>query len=103
MNTAMLLEKNLFTLSRNLSPFQQFFGKGKKSILSSMQKFGEMCVTTNWDNSHCAKLANHGTPGIWVGYADSTPLVNTRYSIPRLKRLFNLRCDFSTEVICGLQ
>ena len=32
-----------------------------------------MCVITHQDNSHCAKLANHDTPGIWVGCADGHP------------------------------
>ena len=59
--TAMHLKNNLLTSSKNLSPFQQVFGKGKRSILSLVQKFGEMCITTHWDNSYCAKLANHGT------------------------------------------
>ena len=40
-NTATLLENNLVTQNRTLSPFQQFFGKGKKNVLTSMQKFGE--------------------------------------------------------------
>ena len=35
-NTAMLLENNLLTPNRILSPFQQFFGKGKRSILFLM-------------------------------------------------------------------
>ena len=35
-----------------------------------MQKFGEICIATYKDNSHQAKLANHGTPSIWVSYAE---------------------------------
>ena len=65
-NMTTLLENNLITPNRNLSPFQLFFGKGKRSILSQMKKFGEMCITTYKDNTHWAKLANQGTPGIWV-------------------------------------
>ena len=38
-----------------------------------MQKFGEMCIATYKDNTHRAKLANHRTPGIWVGYAENHP------------------------------
>ena len=45
-NTSMLLENILLTPSRSLSPFQQFLGKGKRSILFLMQKFGEMCTPT---------------------------------------------------------
>ena len=29
-----------------------------------------MCITIYWDNSHQAKLANWGTPGIWVSFAE---------------------------------
>ena len=70
-NTAMLLEKNLFTPNRTLRPFQHFFGKGKKHVLTSMQNFDEMCTTTYKDNTHQAKLANCGISGIWVGYAEN--------------------------------
>ena len=34
-----------------------------------MQKFGEMCIPTFKDNTHQPKLADQGTPIIWVGYA----------------------------------
>ena len=51
-NTAMILENNPVTPNRTLSPFQQFFGKGKKSVLTSMQKFSEMCNFTYKDNNH---------------------------------------------------
>ena len=33
-------------------------GKGKRSILTSVQTFGEICIPTYHDNSHPAKLAN---------------------------------------------
>ena len=38
-----------------------------------MQKFGKMCIATYRENIHQAKLANQGTPGIWVGYVDCHP------------------------------
>ena len=57
-NTATILENHLITPNRTLSLFQQFFGKGKSNVLASMQKFGEMCITTYKDNTHQAKLAN---------------------------------------------
>ena len=57
-NTTMLLENNLSTLNRILSPFQHFFGKRRKRIPSWMQKFGEMCITTYRNNTHQAKLVN---------------------------------------------
>ena len=72
-NTAMLLENNLVTPQRTLSPFQPIFGKGKKNVLTSLQKFGEMYIATYKDNSHWAKLANHGTSIIWVGYTENHP------------------------------
>ena len=65
-NTAMLLKNNLLTPNRTLSPFNNFL---------------EREVTTQQDNSHCAELANHGTPGIWVGHAHG-------HSTGTLKRLF---------------
>ena len=49
------------------------FEKGKRSIITTMQKFGEMCIATYKDNSHQAKLANHGTPCNQVGYAEGHP------------------------------
>ena len=33
-----------------------------------------MCIMTNHFNSHYAKLANQGTAGIWVGFADGYPV-----------------------------
>ena len=87
-NTATLLENNLLTLSRTLSPFQQCFGKGKRSILLPMQKISEMCVATYRDNTHQAKLANHATLGICVSYADDH-LTSTYWVLkPKTKRLF---------------
>ena len=77
-NTTMLLKNNLLTPNRNLSPFQKFFGKGKRSILSS---FGELYIATYRDNTHWAKLANQGTPGIWVGYVESHQMY-TAFSTP---------------------
>ena len=75
-NTATLLKINLLTFKRDLSPFQQLFGKKKWSIMSLVQNFG-------WDNSHQTKLANHGSPNIWVGLTecysvDTYPVYNHR-------------------------
>ena len=72
-NTAMFLKNNVITPNRTLIPFQQFFGKGNKSVLTSIQKFGEICITTYKDNIQRAKLANHRTPGIWVSYTENHP------------------------------
>ena len=63
-NADTLFENNLITPNVSLSPFQQFFGKGKKYDLTSMQKFGEMCIAIYKDNNNWAKSANHGTLGI---------------------------------------
>ena len=52
-----------------------------------MQKFGEMCITTNKDNTHQVKLANHGTPGIWVSYAENHPAVTYRIFNPKTKKI----------------
>ena len=69
-NTAMLLKNNLVMPSRTLGPFQQFVGKGKRCILSSMQKFGEMCITPYRDNTHWDNLAKCGALSILMGDAD---------------------------------
>ena len=45
---------------------------------SCLKKFGEMCIATYRENTHWAKLANQGTPGIWVGYT-VIPLVHTGF------------------------
>ena len=45
-NITMLLENNLITPNSNMSSFQQFFRQKNGSILSSVQKFGEMCIIT---------------------------------------------------------
>ena len=90
-NTAMLLKKNLLTLNRNLSPFQQFFGKGKRSILSLMQKFDEMHITTYRDNIYQARLANQGTPGFWVGYAEGHLTGMYQDFNPKSKKIISTR------------
>ena len=84
-NTATILKKYLNTPNRTLSPFQQFFGKGKQNVLMAMQKFGEMCIATFKNNTHQAKLANQGTPGIWVGYAKNHPTGTYQIFNPKTK------------------
>ena len=51
-----------------------------------MQKFGEMCITTFKDNTHRAKLANHGFPGIWVVYAKNHPAGRCQIFNPKTKK-----------------
>ena len=87
-NTAMFLENHLTTPNRTLNPFQQFFGKGKPNVLTSMQKVGEMCIATFKDNPHRAKLANHRIPCIWVVYAENHPTSTYQIFNPKTKRLF---------------
>ena len=53
-----------------------------------MQNFGEMYITMNRDNTHQAKSANQGTPGIWVGYAEHQPNCTFWVFNPKIKRLF---------------
>ena len=48
-----------------------------------MQNFGEMLITTNRNNTDQDKVANQGTPGVWVGYADGHCTGINGYSIPR--------------------
>ena len=76
-NTPTLLENNLITPNRNLSPFHQCFGKG----------FGEMSITTYKDNTQQAKLANRGTPGIWVDYAEGHPTSTHQVFNPKTKKV----------------
>ena len=87
-NTTMFLENHMITPNRNISPFQQFVVKGKKSILPLIQIFVKMCIATYKDNSHWAILANCSTFSFWVGYAEGHPTVHTKFSTPKQKRLF---------------
>ncbi len=60
-NTATLLDNIMLTNNRNSSPFQQFFGKGMKSIIPILaRKFGEMVVVYQ-NNKMAAKMKDRGT------------------------------------------
>ena len=85
--TTMFLKNNVPTPNRTLSPFQQLFGKRKRSILSLMQKFVEMCFTIHRDNTYWAKLANQGTPGFWDGYAEGHPTSIYQAFNPKTKKI----------------
>ena len=52
-----------------------------------MQKFGEMCIAIYRDNTHQAKLANQGTPGIWVSYAGGHPTGTYWVFNPKTKKI----------------
>ena len=89
--TAMLLKNNLIIHNRNISPFQQFLGKEKRSILASSQTFGEISNATYTDNSHLAKLAEWGTPGIWVGFAESHQVGTYSMYNPKTKKIILIK------------
>ena len=73
-NMATLFENNIFSPTRDLSPFQQIFRNRKRSILPSVQKFSKICIITHCGSSQQVKLVNQGTPGIWVGFVDGHPV-----------------------------
>ena len=54
----------------------------------AMQKFDEMCFATFKHNTHWAKLANQGTPGVWVGYAKNHPTGIYQIFNPKTKKIF---------------
>ena len=88
-NTTMLLENNLVTPNRNISPFNQFpFFARVRNIVFSAQKFGEMCITNCRDNANKAKLANLGAPGIWVGFTEGHPTSTYHVFNPKTKKIF---------------
>ena len=92
-NTTNPSQNNLLTLNRILSSFHQLFGKGKRICLwcKTLLK----CVITHWENSHFAKLANHGTPSLWVGYHDGHPTSTYCIFNPKAKKiLFTLDATF---------
>ena len=43
--------------------------------------------TSYRDNTHQAKLANQGTPGIWVGYAEGHPTGTYQAFNPKTKKI----------------
>ena len=52
-----------------------------------MQKFGEIYIATYKDNTHWAKWAHHGTPSIWVGYAENHPAGTYRIFNPKTRKI----------------
>ena len=56
-----------------------------------MQKFGKMCIATLKDNTHWSKLANRGTPSIWVGYAENHPAGTYQIFNPKTKKIILTR------------
>ena len=78
-NAASFFDNKLLTPLHDLSSFQQFFGKGKRSISTLVQKFGAMCIATHQDNSHSVSI-----------YC----VLNTK-----MKKMHNKGCDFPREFI----
>ena len=52
-----------------------------------MQKNGRMCVTNHQENSHHAKLVNHGTSSIWVGYTDGNSPIKWQVFNPKTEKI----------------
>ena len=52
-----------------------------------MHNFGEMCITTYKDNTHAAKLANCGTPSIWVGFTENHLAGTYQIFNPKTKKI----------------
>ena len=70
-------------------PISTIFGKGKISILSLMQKFGKKVY--HHLQRYQAKLANQGTPCIWIGYAKGH-LTGTKWIFnPKTKKIILTR------------
>ena len=51
-----------------------------------------MCIAAFKDITHRTKLANRGTPGIWVGYAEIHPTGTYHIFNPKIKRII-LTCN----------
>ena len=81
------LRKNNIIPNIAISTFQQFFLKGKRIILSTVQKLCEMCITTYRDNTHWTKLANQGAPGIWIVFAGGHPTDTYRAFNPKTNKI----------------
>ena len=52
-----------------------------------MQKFGERCIATYKDNFYWTKLANPGTPIIWVGYTEDHLAGTYQIFNPKFKKI----------------
>ena len=70
---------------------------GKEYVLTSLQFYAEMCITTNQDYQIRVKLSNKREMGIWVRNVKGNPvgiLVE-----PQDKKKFDKRCNFSKQAI----
>ncbi len=53
-----------------MSPYHQFFGKGRTSILDAVQRFDEIYIVAN-RVTIMNKMQNRGKHCIWLGFADN--------------------------------
>ena len=67
-------------------PISTIFWEGKEKHSSSVQKFVEMYITTYWNNSCQAKLANHGPWAFRLVMLKVTQSVPTMCTTPRQKK-----------------
>ena len=59
-----------------------------------------MCITTYQDNSHWAKLANQGVPGIWVGFAEAHQGLDDEKELKMVyEKMLALNNDDSNKII----
>ena len=90
-NTATDMDNILVKQGKNESSFQQFFGKGVKSLVpNSFQKFGEMAVITNQQKIK-AKLDDRGKTCIWLGYAKDHAVGTHRIYNPNTRKVILTR------------
>ena len=87
-NTATLLENNLVTPNRTLSPFQQFFGKGKKTVLASMQNLVECASPPSRTTLTGLNYPIQELPEFGLAMPKIIPPVHTGFATQKLKKLF---------------
>ncbi len=91
--TATVLQNSLVSQQGAMSPYHQFFGKRRTSILDTVQRFGEICIVAN-QGAIMNKMQNRGKHCIWLGFAD-----NHASKCYRLLNLETKRIVISRDVI----
>ena len=76
-NITTLLENNLITPNRDLSPFQQFLGREREAI------------TMYRADSLQTMLVNCGTPSFWVSFTEGHPVGNYHVDSSKTKRIIS--------------
>ena len=74
------------------------FGKGERSILSLVQKFGEMCINMYGNNFCWAKLVNQGAPGIQVGFTEGHSVGTYWVYNPKTKKIILVKKLFMVSI-----